>query len=320
MSAPAVERPDERLHRLGHAIGTAAAVAAARRLGILDHLAHAPATAADVAVACDTVPAPTRLLLDALDALGVLRRDREGRYAATDATSWSTALAALWSTLDHVVRDGRPLVAADTPPGAARTYPEAVADLARLFAPAARRAADVLAAGRACAVLDVGAGAAPWSIALARTDPAVRVTALDVPEVLPATRRAVRAAGLTGRFHFQAADVFATEFPPAAYDLILLGNVCHLFDAETNRALLDRLRPALRAGGRLAIVDTLPSDEPEVRGELSLYALGLRARTQAGAVHPLAAYTEWTTEAGCPNLTTTALGGHPPLTLLTATG
>jgi hypothetical protein len=49
------------------------------------------------------------------------------------------------------------------------------------------------------------------------------------------------------------------------YDLIILGNVCHLFSPDTNRALLRRLRPALRDGGTLAIVDALPSAEPGER-------------------------------------------------------
>ncbi|MDT7600850.1 MAG: hypothetical protein QOK26_2927, partial [Pseudonocardiales bacterium] len=88
-----------------------------------------------------------------------------------------------------VVRSGLPHLAGDTPAGAGELYPEVVATLSRLFAPAVERAAELLApvGGE---VLDVGAGAAPWSIALARTDARVRVTAVDVPDVLRSTRRA----------------------------------------------------------------------------------------------------------------------------------
>ena len=166
-------------------------------------------------------------------------------------------------------------------------------------------------------MLDVGAGAAPWSIALAAADPTARVTALDLPEVLRTTRETVEAAGLAARFQFPDGDMFTADLPQAAYGVIILGNVCHLFSADANRVLLQRLRPALRDGGTLAIVDALPSDDPEQRRSLSLYSLGLRMRTSAGAVHPLEAYATWTREAGYGEVTDISLSQTPPLALLT---
>jgi SAM-dependent methyltransferase len=312
----AVERPDQLLARLGDLIESAAAVTAATHLGVLDLLRAAPADAAEVARHCATALDTTRLLLNALDALGVLERLSDGRYATTPEADWCAALAGGWSRLDQVVRDGRPLVAADTPAGAAELYPDVVAGLAQLCAPAVRRAAELLArvVGN---VLDVGAGAATWSIPLAAADPVTAVTALDVPEVLRSTRRAVEAAGVTGQFQFRAGDMFTVELPVAAYDLVLLGNVCHLFDPEQNRALLRRLRPALRPGATLAIIDALPSADPEERRRLSLYALGLRLRTTAGAVYALDAYESWIREAGYGEPTVTPLSSSPPLSLLT---
>jgi hypothetical protein len=41
----------------------------------------------------------------------------------------------------------------------------------------------------AARVLDAGAGAAPWSLAVATRDPACLVTAVDLPEVMPAMPR-----------------------------------------------------------------------------------------------------------------------------------
>jgi SAM-dependent methyltransferase len=318
----AVEQPDQRLDqrlvRLGNIVEAAAAVNTATRLGILELLRDAPAPADEVARHCATAPGPTQLLMDALDGLGVLRRRSDGSYAATLEAGWCTTLAAGWSHLDEVVRSGHPMVAADTPAGAAELYPEVVATLSRLCAPAVVRAAELLApvGGE---VLDVGAGAAPWSIAIARADTAVRVTALDVPDVLRGTRRAVEAAGLASRFRFHGGDMFTADLPAAAYDLVLLGNVCHLFGPDANRALLRRLRPALRPGGTLAIVDALPAEDPAQRWYLGLYALGLRLRTSEGAVYPLEGYAVWTREAGYGELSAVALSQRPALALLTCT-
>lgn len=314
----AVENPDQALFRMGEVLEAAAAVDAAARLGILDYLHDTPASADQAARHCATAPGVTHLLLDALDALGVLRRGTDGRYTTTAATGWLTTLATGWSRLDQVVRTGQPLTPADTPAGAAGLYPDVVPLLSRLFATAARRAAQCLAPVQG-EVLDVGAGAAPWSIAVAEADPTARVTALDLPDVLRTTRQTVEAAGLAAQFQFRAGDMFTADLPQAAYDVIILANVCHLFSPDANRALLQRLRPALRDNGTLAIVDALPSEDPGEHRSLRLYFLGLRLRTSAGAVYPLQAYATWIRKAGYGELRAASLSREPPLALLTST-
>jgi ubiquinone/menaquinone biosynthesis C-methylase UbiE len=217
--------------------------------------------------------------------------------------------------LSGIVRSGEPLAKADTAHGAAVLYPDLVPLLSALFTPAARRAAQLLA-GSGVDVLDVGAGAAPWSIAVARYSPGVRVTALDLPAVIASTRRAVDAADLGDRFDYLPADMFTCRLPDAAYDVVLLANVCHLFDDAHNRALLQRLRPAVKPDGLLAIIDVLPSPDPVAQRSISLYALGLRLRTSHGAVHPLTAYQTWTSNAGFGPVHVEQLSCAPPLHLL----
>jgi len=142
-----------------------------------------------------------------------------------------------------------------------------------------------------------GAGAAPWSLALAARDPACLVTAVDLPAVLPATRRAVTDAGCERQFRFLAGDLFDVELGRGAHDLAIAGNLCHLFDEAANRRLLGRLHDALRPGGTLAVVDVMPGDGPTPRW-VALYELGLLLRTASGRVHPLAAYLGWLHDAG----------------------
>ena len=97
---------------------------------------------------------------------------------------------------------------------------------------------------------------------------------------------------------------------------MLLGNICHLFDETHNRALLRRLRPAVRPGGLLAIIDVLAPRAPVVQRSISLYTLGLRLRTSRGTVHPLAAYEAWTSDAGFGPVQVEPLSATPPLSLL----
>ena len=57
-------------------------------------------------------------------------------------------------------------------------------------------------------MLDLGAGAAPWSLALAAADPEVVVTAVDLPAVLPVPGEIVAAAGRDAQFRLLGEDVF----------------------------------------------------------------------------------------------------------------
>jgi hypothetical protein len=166
LAAAVAEQPEQWLSRVSTMLEAACSIDAAARLGILDRLHETPATAVEIAQQCATAPEMTRLLLDALDALAVVQRSDDGKYATTAAAQWLTTLRAGWSRLDQVVRTGQPVVSADTPVGAAELYPDLVPLLSRLLSPAVRRATELLAPVHG-EVLDVGAGAAPWSIALA---------------------------------------------------------------------------------------------------------------------------------------------------------
>ena len=305
------------LQNLLEAMSTGHVLEATAELGLLDHLTSGPKDASQLAQACTTDPSMTALLLEALASLGVVHRNGSGRYTLGVAgPALFTWAARGGSQLADAVRSGKPFARADTAAGASDLYPDLVPQLSVLFTPAARRAAQLLA-GCGVDVLDVGAGAAPWSIARAMHSPAVRVTALDLPAVIATTRRAVEAADLGERFEYLPDDMFTCTLPPAAYDIVLLANICHLFDETRSRSLMRRMRPTIRPGGLLAIIDVLTSPDPAAQRWMSLYALDLRLRTSQGTVHPLAAYEAWTSDAGFGPLQVEPLSATPSLWLLT---
>jgi hypothetical protein len=155
------------LFNLRDAVSTAHVLAAAAELGLIDQVTSSgPKDANELAHACATHPSMTALLLDALAALGVVRRDGAGRYGL--AIDWLPVMKAAirgWSQLSVVVRSGEPLMRADSAQGASDLYPSLLPVLSAMFTPAARRAAQLLD-GHGADVLDVGAarrpGASHW--------------------------------------------------------------------------------------------------------------------------------------------------------------
>lgn len=288
----------ERLDFLREAVATCAALEAAERLGVLARLQQGPADALSLARDCAIGERGAHMLLAALAGLGLVEAGAEGSFGAT--TPHLARLAALrtrWDGLAEAVRDDKPVLAGDVPAGAEALYPDLVPYLATLFAAAAVRAADYLSAP-GLYVLDVGAGAAPWSLALAARAADCHVTAVDLPAVIVQTRKAVATAGLAGQFRYLCGDMFAVDWGSAAYDLAIAGNVCHLFDDRHNRHLLGRLFAALRPGGKLAILDALPNERFDGPRSVVLYALGLLLRTARGRLYPFSTYVGWLREAG----------------------
>lgn len=292
-AAPAIGAP---LAYLGEAVAAAAVVQTAGRLGVLARLDGAPATTAELTDACEISERGARLLLGALAGLGLAEAVGGGAWrAALPDLAGLAGTAGMWAHLAEALREDRPLLRGDTPEGAAALYPGAVSHLGAMLSAVAERAAKLLPpAGR---VLDAGAGAAPWSLAVAARDPACLVTAVDLPAVVPATRRAVRDAGRERQFRFLAGDLYDVDLGRGVYDLAIAGNLCHLFNGDANRRLLGRLYDALAPGGRLAVMDVIPDGQPRPRW-VALYELGLFLRTASGRVHPLAAYLDWLHDAG----------------------
>jgi SAM-dependent methyltransferase len=307
----------ERLLWASDALHAAAVISAAHRLGVLAVLEAGPVRPDDLAAQCRLDVRGVVVLLEALAAMGLVDLAVDGRFST--AVSGLRVLGTRSDSGDllaDAIRSGRAPLECDVPAGASDVYPDTVAHLATLVGPAAEAVAECL--DGAARVLDVGAGAAPWSLAIARRNPRCRVTALDLPGVLATTQEAVAAAGCSDQFRYLAGDAFTVPVPGSTYDLVLLGNLCHLFDAPTNRRLLQRLRPALRSGGRIAVVDVLPSvTDPASLRTVALYAAGLRTRTSSGGVHDEESYRAWLSEAGLHDIQVRQAGRTPPISLIT---
>jgi ubiquinone/menaquinone biosynthesis C-methylase UbiE len=321
VEAEAADRPPVSVReatRLHEAFATTAAVASATELGVFAILEQTPADPAIVAGACGLSERGAQALLAALAGLRLVERQENGRYrpASAGLASFGSVLGS-WRSISPALQ-GEPLRGGDTVAGAESLYPGLVAQLGTMFAESAERAAELLAEpGQR--VLDVGAGAAPWSIALARRDPRCRVTAVDLPGVLQQTRLAVTAEKLESRYRLVPGDAFHIEMAAGeAYDLVLAANLFHLFDEQANRKLIRRLAGSLRLGGRIAIVDVVPNERLDGPRAAVLYGLGLLQRTATGTIYPYSAYRRWLEEVGFEEARRRAIGGPLPLTLITA--
>jgi ubiquinone/menaquinone biosynthesis C-methylase UbiE len=304
----------EQLTFLFEAHAASAVLAACLDLGVFDRLDKGPVDPATLARDCGIREETAPALLSALSSLGLVETDQRGGFVGVTADlKWFLELLRRYDSFAEGLRH-RPESSADAP-GSDDAFGRTVGPLASVCSPAIGKATERLA-GTGPRVLDLGAGAAPWSLALAAEDPDIVVTAVDLPTVLPVTRQAVAAAGLGGQFRLVEEDVFRVALDDDAYDLVILGNVCHLFDESTNRRLLARVARWVAPGGTVAIIEFVPNERRDAPRLVALYGAELVRRVPTGQLYPFSSYASWLREAGFERIDRTELTPAPPVTLV----
>lgn len=284
----------------------AAALAVADRVGILERLLEGPRTVDDLARELDLDGPMTGVLLGVLESIDAVERDASGRYGGgallrDDVEQHARRRGALfeaWARAERLVRQGATAAAMHDTADRDRTYGAVVNGLESISRDAARELATRLARRRPEAILDVGAGSGVWGLAVLESVPGARLTALDLPSVVPRFHERAAARSLADRVTGLVGDYFEVALPGDAFDLVLLGGVLHLEPPQRASALLARLRPTLKRDGALVVVDMLADDTAERRRSRAAYALHLALRVRDGRPHPEGDVRRWLAGVG----------------------
>lgn len=150
-----------------------------------------------------------------------------------------------------------------------------------MMMPAALAIADRLASTEPIKVLDIAAGHGAFGVAVARRSPKAEIVALDWAPVLALAREHAAASGVQDRYRTIAGDAFTVDYG-SGYDLVLVTNFLHHFDAATNTGMLRKVHAALKPGGRVAVLEFVPNPDRVSPPMPAKFALTMLAETQAG--------------------------------------
>ena len=322
------------LARINGGYAEARILHAAVTLGLFDRLDAAGRTAAAIAAAAGTDARATELVLNALVAMRLVRKDgdrfKETEVAKTYLTTaaptsyagfvkFDAALWSLWGNLAETVRTGKPARDPDmfqsSPEDTAR-FIDAMASIvtARGDARVLAETLDLRGVGR---LLDVGAGPGTYTIELCRRHPDLRATIFDLPGTLAVTRRYVDASGLGARIELAAGDYLRDPLP-TGHDLVFLSNIIHGEDEETNRALMRKIHGALAPGGRVMIKDHVTDESGTSPAPAAIFSIAMLLFTR-GRDYAFAEIRDWLVAAGFarveadvlpPGLISTLVVGH----------
>lgn len=290
-----------------------------------------PPGAEELARSLGTDPRATRVLLDALVALGVLARHGPGyvnapaaaRYlAAGSPDDASTALRhnlslwRTWSDLTEVVRQGHPVQHREMD---GRGDDWTVPFIAAMHRNAAVRAPMVVRAVGTAGVrrlIDIGGGSGAYAIAFARERADLEAEVFDLATVTPIARRNVEAAGLPAQVRTREGDLRRDAFGEG-WDLALLSAICHMLGPDGVRDLLRRVHAALAPGGRVVIQDHVMAEDRTAPRAGALFAVNMLAGTPEGGTYTEGEYRAWLAEAGFAEVRRVALQGPNELMIAT---
>lgn len=275
----------------------ARSIMAGVELGIFDALAREPLSAEAVAVRCDTDPHATGLLLKALTASNYLRVEDE-QYALTrKSRKWLVSgsrnsvrdklllqkIEWRWlAELEDFVRSGRPLDFHSTMSDGERDlYHRSMRALAGV---AGREVAWRIPVPKsAMLMLDLGGSHGHFAAEICRRVRGLRAEILDLPEAIQTAAPILAEEGLGDRLTHVTGDVRQTDLGAERYDLVLMSNLAHHLDEQTNRDVALRVARSLKPNGVFVIQEPVVPDSAAEAGQLgSLLGLYFALQSRPG--------------------------------------
>jgi SAM-dependent methyltransferase len=147
-------------------------------------------------------------------------------------------------------------------------------------------------------VLDLGAGRAPWAIAVLEQSPDSSAVVNDLPGVVDLAAQTIAERALNHRVEIRPGDFHAIAIEPGSFDVVILGHVCRTEGDPLARALVRRAFDALRPGGQVLIADYFADDRRTAQPFGVQMGLTMLANTRRGRTVTHSQAVGWLQTAG----------------------
>lgn len=319
--APEAPAPtSEHIFRVGSGFWSAKTLLSAVELDLFTHLAERPGTWTDLQVRLGLHPRSVRDFLDALVALGFVRRDAAGVYHNSPDTDHfldrrkpsyiggllemaNARLYPFWNNLTEGLRTGQPQNEAKTGTdffGELYAEPERLKQFLEAMSGVSRAANQAIATkfpwAKYRTFVDAGTAQGDLAVQVALANPHVRGIGFDLPKVEPVFTEYATRTGVAERVRFQAGDFFRQPLPKA--DVVMMGHILHDWNLEEKKRLVQAAWDALPIGGAFIAYDAVIDDERRSNAFGLLMSLNMLIETPGGFDYTGAECRAWMKEAG----------------------
>ena len=293
------------------------ALKAGIELEVFTAIGEGNTTPADIAKRCNASEKGIRVLCDYLTIMEMLTK-KDGHYGLTldssvflDKRSPAYLGGATEFLCSPMLTDGaRHMTEAVRKGGTAMENDGTVGhdnpiwvNFARGMAPMMAMPAQLLAklvdpnGDRKLKILDIAAGHGLYGINFATNNPQAEITALDWKAVLEVAKENAQKMGVADRYKTIEGSAFDVDFG-SGYDLVLLTNFLHHFDASTCETLLRKVHAALADGGRAVILEFVPNDDRVTPPDSAGFSMMMLTGTPSGDAYTFTELERMAANAG----------------------
>jgi ubiquinone/menaquinone biosynthesis C-methylase UbiE len=310
--------PDRFLHAVS-AHHETEAIKSAIELDVFTAIAEGNTTAEAIAKRCHAAARGVRILCDFLTIHGFLLKAADGYTLASDTAFFLDrnsqaylGCAIQFLLAPHMREASQHMTEAvrrgGTAMGDGTLTPEnedwvtfARAMMPMMYMPAKLMAEELRKGGEAQKVLDIAAGHGIFGICVAQQNPKAQIYAADWKNVLHVAWQNALTMGVADRYHLLPGSAFETDLGKD-YDLVLIPNFLHHFDPPTITLFLDKVRTALKPGGRAAIVDFVPNGDRVSPPMAASFSMMMLVSTPSGDAYTFEELARFAKSAGFPKV------------------
>jgi len=156
-------------------------------------------------------------------------------------------------------------------------------------------------------LVDIGGSAGLLSLMVAKHQPHMTCTTVDLSPVEPIAKETIQKFGLADRVKAKSGDFFADTFPKA--DIVTMGNILHDWDEEKKILLMKKAYEALPEGGAFIAIESVIDEERKQNVFGMMMSLNMLIETGTGFDYTLADFVKWAKAAGFKSTTLLPLTG-----------
>lgn len=317
MPNPSSSADPGRIFQIISGFQLSAAIKTAIEIDLFTRIREGSKTASSLASACGAAERGVRILADSLTVAGLLNKQGNEYSLADDSAAFldknlpsyigsivdflmSPTQMRCFNDLTAAVRQGGTTVTGD---GSVDPESPMWVTFARAMVPMIMPVAQQIPEhvgferDRPLKVLDIAAGHGMFGIMMGKAFPNAQIYALDWKNVLAVASENAAKYGVSERHHLIAGSAFDTDFRDN-YDVVLVTNFLHHFDAETCTAFMRKVNSALNDGGKAITVEFVPNEDRISPPREALFALVMLAATPLGDAYTFAELRRMFEDAG----------------------
>ena len=266
-------------------------------------------TSADVSKKIEADERATDRLMNALVALGFLRKVHGKFYNSESASQFlvkgkqefmgnlfhTNELWKRWSTLTQAIKKGKSVY--DGKDAAGDATESFIAAMHYRAVKEAKIISLMLDLNNVNKMLDIGGGSGAFSMQFIEKNQNIEAVVFDLPFVIPLTKKYVESFPLKERISYITGDYLEDDFGNG-YDLILLSAIVHINSFDENRQLINKCYNTLNSGGQIVIKDWVMNEDRTSPASGAYFALNMLVGTHNGDTYTENEMKDWLLNAG----------------------